>query len=142
MAHRICPRMFAGRRCAFGKNHMTLIEIVLAILGSNVLTALLTQFLNRRKTDADANHISVETANDVNAMLRTSYEWRISTLESQVLKLKEDYAKDITNLSNRLAGTFQTIKVLLARIKVLSIALRKSGGDVPEWPDEPDTENI
>ena len=80
---------------------MTLVEIIAAIIGSNVLTALVTAWLQRgqtraevRKNDVESEHTAVDTASDVMGMIKAAYEERVSTLE---IKLKAETARADAN---------------------------------------------
>lgn len=87
---------------------MTLAEIVLAFLGSNAITAIITAWLGRRKAGADADHTIVESASDVLAMAKAAYEARIVRLEAQVVELAERLTKAearATGAESRLADS-------------------------------------
>jgi hypothetical protein len=86
---------------------MTLAEIILAILGTNAATALITTWAGRRKASADArgaeasaDHTIVDSASDVLAMAKAAYEVRIARLEAQVV----DLATRLTNSDTRAVG--------------------------------------
>lgn len=72
---------------------MTIAEIILAFLGTNTITAIITAWLGRRKTAADTNHTIVDSAADVLAMAKAAYEARVARLEAQVAELGERLTK-------------------------------------------------
>lgn len=87
---------------------MTIAEIILAVLGSNAITAIVTSWLGRRKSTADADHTIVDSATDVLAMAKAAYEVRIVRLEAQVAELTERLTKAearATGAESRLADS-------------------------------------
>lgn len=87
---------------------MTVAEIILAVLGSNAITAIVTAWLGRRKSGADADHTIVDSAADVLAMAKAAYESRIVRLEAQVIELGERLTKAearATGAESRLADS-------------------------------------
>lgn len=126
---------------------MTPITIVLAILGSSVITAFLTLLFNRRTARVEANHIVVDTAKDALAMAKGTYEQRIKSLEQQVKSLAteleklqrertkehEQYERDTREMGKRLSDALTAIQLLRSRLDELLDALEKAGGTLPDW---------
>ncbi len=105
---------------------MTLVEFILALIGSNAATALVTLWLQRgktqaeaRKLDQDAEHTAVDTANDVMGMIKAAYEERVSALE---IKLEAETARananeqQVAGLKQSLTATSQAQNETLARL--------------------------
>jgi len=129
---------------------MTLVELVLAVMGSSALTALITGWLNRRKVSGDIDHTSVDTAADAIAMVRGAHGERIAELERQVEKLTRSGESDrvqIIALNRRLGevmlGAEQQSRSIMelndqvclwrSRVSELLCVLRERQLPLPEW---------
>jgi len=73
------------------------IELIIAVIGSSVLTALVTELFRRgktrsesRKSNAEAENVMVDTASDLVTQIKAVYEQRVSCLESDVARLNAE----------------------------------------------------
>lgn len=131
---------------------MDLTELVLAVVTSSVLTAVATAWMQRRKTNAETDHTTVDTAADAIAMVRGAHGERIQELERQVKQLvdgRETDRQQIINLMRqlgelRLAGEMQSRSIMLLnedvrlwrdRVAELSALLRERGIPLPGWAE-------
>jgi chromosome segregation ATPase len=103
---------------------MSLAEIILAFLGSNAITAIITAWIGRRKAAADAEHTIIDSASDVLAMAKAAYEARIIRLEAQVAaldkksrELQEDFDAAIAEnaILSRKVASLEQENVALSR---------------------------
>lgn len=105
---------------------MTLIEFVLALVGSNAATALVASWLQRgkskaetRKLEQDAEHTAVDTANDLTGMIKAVYEARVLALEvkleTETTRANENEQK-VDELKQSLTATSQAQSDTLARL--------------------------
>jgi mevalonate kinase len=80
---------------------MTPIEVILAIIGSGTFGALVTAWLNRRKTAVEANHIAAETSHEA-----------VDTAGDALKQYKE-------LADTRYAAVMQIVQELTAKVKEL-----------------------
>ena len=132
---------------------MNLVELVLAVISSTTLTALITQWYQRRKTNAESDHTVVDTAADAIAMVRGAHGERIAVLENAVTSLKRQSETDraeIISLSRKLgeirqAAELQSRNILLltdevqlwrSRVSELLVVLRERSLPLPVWAEK------
>jgi len=132
---------------------VNLVEIVLAVISSTAVTALITQWYQRRKTTAETDHTVVDTATDAIAMVKGAHGERIAMLENAVVSLKHQSETDraeIISLSRRLgeirmAAELQSRNILLltdevqlwrSRVSELLIVLRERSLPLPAWAEK------
>jgi uncharacterized coiled-coil protein SlyX len=122
-----------------------LLPIAIAAIGSSALTALINAWMSRRKTNAEADNVVVDTSGDLLMMVRSVYEERIVKLEAQaetdhktIIKLNQDVGK------LRQAGEVQGERILYLEgqvalwkgyAKELVALLRTNGIQLPKWAE-------
>jgi len=94
---------------------MELIPTIALILGSSVLTAIVTAWFNRRKTSAEANSVIVATALEVVKNTVGPLNDRIKQLEEQSIR----QAEAIENLNAEVLKTQLAYIILKAQLEAL-----------------------
>lgn len=129
---------------------MTPVELILAILGTNAITAIITNWLQRRKSNAESDHTVVDTAADAIAIVKGAHGERIAELERIVKQLTaagESDRRQIIALNKRLGevmlGAEMQSRSLMelndqvclwrSRVSELLVVLRERKLPVPEW---------
>lgn len=129
---------------------MTPIEFILAFFGSNAITALITNWLQRRKSKAESDHTVVDTAADAIAMVKGAHGERIAELERIVKQLTaagESDRQQIIALNRRLGevmlgAEMQSRSIMelndqvclwRSRVSELLCVLRERQLPLPDW---------
>lgn len=129
---------------------MTLAELLLAVLGTNAVTALITAWLQRRKTGIESDHIAVDTATDAINIVKGMHGERIGELERQVQRLttaSESDRQQIVALNRRLGevmlgAEMQSRSIMelndqvclwRSRVSELLCVLREKQLPLPDW---------
>lgn len=96
--------------------------IILAVIGSGGFTALVARWLDRRKTRAEAESITVETAHSVVGMLRDQVE---------------SLSRRVTDVEERLTREQQKTARLRRWVTLLLDQLRQLGVEPAAEPSQP-----
>jgi uncharacterized coiled-coil protein SlyX len=120
-----------------------IVALIGGLLGGGAVAALMTGLFQRqrthaegRKANADADHQTVDAANDVIALVRQVYEERIKAMEADIALDR----RTIIELNRRLGNVMQAaevqskqIQLWRERVEELLCILRANGIPLPRW---------
>lgn len=123
------------------------IEVIIAILGSNLLTAIVSLLFNQRKNKIEVDSKAVEMAGEALEQYRGTSQAKITELSNQVLELSKKVAfldNEVRNLTRHLSEVMQGAEEVVAYSKILlrqrneSIdEIKRLGGKVPDLTMRP-----